>query len=99
MYLSAHLFKNKPTGAHEVDFVIGNAGTNYKILLSCPPMGEGNDVTYTDLQTGDLLERERERGGGGGGLNRAFAVYSAFSLEGSNVLYNESQGVRLDISL
>ena len=34
MYLSVYLFKNKPAGPHEVDFVIGNGGTNYKI--SCP---------------------------------------------------------------
>ena len=45
MYLSVYLFKNKSTGSHEVDFIIGNCigGNNYKI--SCLERGGGGEVT------------------------------------------------------
>ena len=37
MYLCVYLFRNKPPGPHEVDFIIGNM-RDYKI--SCPKRGE-----------------------------------------------------------
>ena len=47
MHLSVYLFKNKPTGPHEVDFVIGNRRDEKQNLLS--QKGRG---------VGEVLERE-----------------------------------------
>ena len=66
MYLSV-LFtgvKDKPTGTHEVEFVIAIGWTNYKI--SCPKEGEEGEVYYKKR----LLNGELIRVGAGGGGNR-----------------------------
>ena len=54
MFLSIYLFKTKPTGPHEVDFV---GGTNYKI--SCPKWGlvERGTCYKNRLPKGGYLER------------------------------------------
>ena len=54
MYLSVYLFKNKSTGPHEVDFVIGNRRDWLQNLMS---------------QRGGVI-RERGRGGGAYYKNR-----------------------------
>ena len=62
MYLSVYLFKNKPAGPHELDFVIGNGAL---ITKSHVPKRGGR------LPNGGLLERGVNREGR---LNRAFTV-------------------------
>ena len=64
MYSSVYLFKNKPTGPHEVDFVIGIGGTNYTI--SCPKGGGGRGV-IRDYFKNLLQKLTSKRGVGGGG--------------------------------
>ena len=53
MYLSVQ--KKKPTGPHEVDFVIEN-GRDYFQNLTSQSGGGGGGITKTHFQTGGLLE-------------------------------------------
>ena len=54
MYLSVFLFKNKPTGPHEVNFVIGNRRD--KVQISCP---KGREVLLERGAYYKNLNRER----------------------------------------
>ena len=63
MYFSVYLFKNKPTGPPEVDFVIGNRrDLNYTI--SCRKGGGGGVIRERGLLQKQTSKRGAYWGGG-----------------------------------
>ena len=63
--LSVYFFKNKPTGPHEVGFVIART---YVPKEGGGGVLERGLITKTDFHTGDFLERGLIESGGGGRL-------------------------------